>query len=148
LVIDEAEMQKLIGTTFPGGEYTIEPWEHKLMCDVMLAPEPADGIAHPIYGYQATRAGMGLSIDEFFALVHADPDDGGMFGEHESEILLPLRVGETYRVSGRITGTRRKEGRKAGLFDMVDFALELRDRADAVVAVSWNSWVFPRKDRS
>jgi len=146
MVIGEQEMQKLVGTAFPGGEYTVEPWEHKLMCDVMLTPEPPGGLAHPIYAYQATRAGMGLSIDEFFALVHADPDDGGMFGEHQSELHTPIKVGETYVVSGRITGTRRKEGRKAGLFDMVDFELELRGAEGDLVAVSWNSWVFPRKN--
>jgi hypothetical protein len=145
-MIEPEEMQKLIGTEFPGGSYTIEPWEHMLICDVLLTPEPNDGIAHPIYAYQATRAGMGLSLDEFFALVHADPDDGGMFGEHETEIRQPLRVGGRYVVAGRITGTKRKEGRKAGVFDMVDFSLELRDDDGTVVAKSSNSWVFPRRD--
>jgi len=145
-LIEPEEMQKLIGTEFPGGSYVIEPWEHKLICDVLLTPEPDDGIAHPIFAYQATRAGMGLSLNEFFALVHADPDDGGMFGEHETEIREPIRVGKTYAVQGRITGTERKVGRKAGVFDMVDFSLELLDQNGTIIAKSSNSWVFPRKD--
>jgi acyl dehydratase len=144
-VIEPETMEKLVGTQFPGGSYTIEPWEHKLICDVLLTAEPANGVAHPLYGYQATRAGMGLSLDEFFALVHANPDDGGMFGEHETEIREPLRVGETYLVRGEITGTTRKEGRKAGVFDMVEFSLELLDQDGTIVATSNNSWMFPRK---
>src|ERR1700722_1925680 len=39
-MIEPEEMQKLIGREFPGGSYTIEPWEHNLICDVLLTPSP------------------------------------------------------------------------------------------------------------
>jgi hypothetical protein len=143
-MVELSEVEKIAGTEFPGGTYTIEPWEHRLVCDAVLADEPPNGIAHPIYAYHGSRAGMGLTLDELFALCLADPADGGMFGEHREEIRRPLRVGSTYAVTGRIVGVQRKQGRTAGTFDMIEFELELRDDA-GVVATSTNKWMFPRK---
>jgi len=145
-VIDEEQVKALVGTVFPGGTITIEAWEHRLMCDTLLVEPPADGTAHPFYAYQATRAGMGLDLDEMFALCLADPDDGGMFGEHEAELDRPLRVGETYAVRGSITDVERKQGRTAGTFDMITFRLELLDDRGRRVATARNKWIFPRRE--
>jgi len=69
-----------------------------------------------------------------------------MFGEAGIELRRPLRIGESYEVSGGITGVVRKEGRKAGVFDIVTFRLELVGEDGAVAAVSTNSFIFPRRD--
>ena len=50
------------------------------------------------------------------------------------------------RISGGITGVVRKEGRKAGVFDIVTFRLELVGEDGALAAVSTNSFIFPRRD--
>jgi hypothetical protein len=96
--------------------------------------------------YYGALAGMGLSVDGLFHLVGATADDGPMFGEAQIEVRRPLQIGATYDVSGSITGVVRKEGRKAGVFDIVTFSLELRGADGEVDAVSTNSFIFPRRD--
>jgi hypothetical protein len=140
------ELQALVGTSFPGGSYTIEPYQHWLMMDAVGGTPVREGTAHPLYAYYGALAGMGLSVDELFGLAGATADDGPMFGEAEIEVLRPLRIGATYTVSGAITTVQRKEGRRAGVFDIVTFCLELRDAGGEVAAVSTNSFIFPRRD--
>ena len=139
------ELQSLVGTSFPGGSYTIEPYRHWLMLDAVGARPAGDGTANPMETYYGALAGMGLSVDELFALVGASAEDGPMFGEAEIELLRPLRVGATYAVKGGITGIERKEGRRAGVFDIVTFRLELSDAGGEPAAVSTNSFIFPRR---
>lgn len=141
----EEALRDLVGTPFPGGTFTIEPWAHWLFCDVVRSPEPAGGEAHPIYAYHACRAGMGLSIDELLALFGCRAADGPVFGEHETELLGPILVGATYRIEGEVRAAERKEGRRTGVFDIVTFELRLLDSADEPVAVTRNSFVVPRR---
>jgi hypothetical protein len=141
------ELEQLIGTSFPGGRYTIEPYRHWLMTDAVEQAPSSSGPASPMEVYFGAMAGLGLSLDELFALVGASAADGPMFGEAEIEQRLPLRIGETYDVRGGITGIVRKEGRRAGVFDIVTFRLELVDAAGEVAGVCTNSFVFPRRDR-
>ena len=96
--------------------------------------------------YYGALAGMGLSVDELFALVGASADDGPMFGEATMELESQLEIGATYTVSGSIVDITRKEGRKAGVFDIVTFRLELADGDGRTAAVSTNSFIFPRRD--
>ena len=78
---------------------------------------------------------MGLSVDELFTLVGATADDGPMFGEAGDRARAGRsEIGETYTISGGITGVVRKEGRKAGVFDIVTFRLELADDDGALAA--------------
>ena len=146
--MDVDELRSVTGYEFPGGEVTVEPYEHWLACDAVLAEPTRSGPANPMYVYYAALAGMGISLDELFALVGATADDGVMFGEAGIEVHEPLVVGATYRVSGTITDIERKSGRRAGVFDIVSFALELHDDAGRHVGTSTNSFVFPRGSAS
>ena len=139
-------LEPLIGTAFPGGTYTIEPYRHWLMTDAVEDVPTSSGTASPIEIYLGAMGGLGLSIEELFELVGASSADGPMFGEAEIEQLIPLRVGERYDVRGGITGIVRKEGRRAGVFDIVTFRLELVNADGAVAGVATNSFVFPRRD--
>jgi hypothetical protein len=139
------ELTELVGKPFPGGSYTIEPYRHWLMQDAVGGPATRSGVASPMEVYYGALAGMGLSVDELFALVGATADDGPMFGEAGIEVRRPLRIGATYRVSGGITGVVRKEGRKAGVFDIVSFQLELVGDDGEIDAISTNSFIFPRR---
>ena len=139
-------LEALVGKPFPGGTYTIKPYEHWLMMDAVGGPVGFEGPAHPLYVYYGALGGMGMSVDDLFTLVGATAADGPMFGETGIEIHKPLQIGATYDVSGSITGVTRKEGRKAGVFDIVAFALELRDASGELAAVSTNSFIFPRRD--
>jgi acyl dehydratase len=146
--MDEATLRRVVGSRFPGGRFTIAPHEHWLTCDAILTEPTREGVAHPMYVYYAALGGMGISLDELFALVGATADDGVMFGEAAIEIARPLAVGATYEVRGEVTGAERKSGRRAGVFDIVTFALEVVDEHGELCGTSTNSFVFPRRDLS
>lgn len=145
MAITIEELEALVGTSFPGGTYTIEPHEHWLMTDAFGAVPSRTGTAHPMYAYYGALAGMGMSVDDLFVRVGATADDGPMFGEAGIEVLKPLQIGATYTVTGAFESVQRKEGRKAGVFDIVGFRLELRDAEGELAAVSTNSFIFPRR---
>lgn len=138
------EVRKLVGQQLPGGSFTIQPYEHWLFTDVVLSPPLPPGVAHPIYAYRVAMAGMGLSIDEMFQLGQAAGPDKVMFGETDMEVRRPLLVGETYAVRGGITGVERHTGRRAGIFDLITFRLEVVTGQGEVAAVCTNSLVFMR----
>lgn len=134
-----------MGRAFPGGEFTVEPWRAWLVADVVL-DEPGEAVAHPLFVWLAATGAMGLSWDEFFGWFDATAADGPVFGEHETTIRRPLRVGDTYRVRGRVTSVDRKVGRTAGPFDVVGYELDLHEKStEERVATCWNSIVFPRR---
>ncbi|MBB2747124.1 UNVERIFIED_ORG: hypothetical protein FHR35_007003 [Microbispora rosea subsp. rosea] len=140
----EEELAAVVGWRLPGGEYIIEPYVDWLLNDVVGAP--VDGHwAHPLFAYLATARGKGITWDEVFEICGATAADGPMFGEHETELLRPLKVGEKVTVSGRFTSAERKKGRRAGVFDIVAFEVELRGADGAVAARTRNSIVFPRR---
>ncbi|MFH5821857.1 hypothetical protein [Georgenia sp. AZ-5] len=139
------DVRAQVGREFPGGHYTLEPWRVWLTCDAALAQPDAE-LAHPLLAWMAAVGGMGITWDELFSWFGATAADGPMFGEHETTLHRPLRVGTTYQVSGGIVSAERKVGRAAGTFDLVGYRTELRDVDDgARVATCWNSIVFPRR---
>ncbi len=145
-MIDIAALEALVGTEFPVGSFTIEEHEHWLCADAVLSPALPDGIAHPMYGFYASIAGMGKSLDEIFADAGATAADGPMFGESGLEFREPLRVGATYSVTGRYISAVRKQGKRAGVFDIVAFRIEVVDETGAIAVVSTNSFVYPRRE--
>ena len=144
--ISSEALDDLVGTSFPGGTYTVEPYRHWLMNDAVGDVPSTSGSASPMEIYYGAMGGLGLTLDELFALAGATAADGPMFGEAEIEQRKPLQVGGTYTVRGGITGAVRKEGRRAGVFDSDTFRLELVDGEGEVAGVSTNSFVFPRRD--
>ena len=68
MAVPYEEMQQLVGRPFPGGTFTIERWENFLLHDVFTAPEPSDGLAHPMYAFHGPLAAMGMTFAEFFEL--------------------------------------------------------------------------------
>ena len=146
-MISIEELQDLVGTEFPDGSFTIEPYEHWLCANAVMSPPLPAGVAHPMYGYYAAIRGMGKDLDEIFADAGSSAADGPMFGEAGLEFRGGLEVGATYTVQGRYTSAVRKEGKRVGVFDIVGFELEIVDEDGAVVAVSSNSFVYPRRER-
>ena len=136
------ELEAVVGRTLPGGRMRLEPYEHWLACDAISSPRWTGDVAHPMFGYYLALRGMGVSLDELFALAGATTDDGVMFGESRLELRRPLRIGDDYDVRGSVTSAERKVGR-SGTFDLFEFRLELSD-GDGLAAVSTNTFVFPR----
>ncbi len=146
MAVSEQQMQELVGTRFPGGTFTIERWENALLCDVMCCEPLPDGLAHPAYLFHAPLAGVGLKYGQIFQLCHAESDEAIRAGEYRWDVHQPLRVGRTYRMEGGFVGVERKEGRRAGLMDVVSFRIDVFDDAEggAMVASVQNSWIFLR----
>jgi len=147
-LITEEDLESLVGTQFPGGTYTPEPYLNWLTCDCVLAPELAKaGSAHPLIIYMATQAGLGLSLEELFELFKGSSTDGPMLGEWGMDMHSPMQVGTSYAVSGEITGVSRKTGKKTGVFDIIQFELQLRATSHPhnLVAVTRSSFIFPRR---
>lgn len=138
------EMQGIVGRAFPGGTFTIEPWENVLLSDVMGVPPLPDGIAHPAYLFHAPLAGAGVRVGDIFELCHAESDEAVRAGEYHWEIHRPLLVGATYRMSGGYTGVERKHGRRGGLMDAVTFRIDVQDEAGELVASTLSTWLFLR----
>lgn len=142
-----------VGRRFPGGRYTIDPWKAWLIADTVLAEPPTltdpehEQTAHPLFAWLAATGGMGMTWDDLFVWFDASAADGPMFGEHETTLHQPLRVGATYRISGGIVSADRKVGRRAGTFDVIGYAMDLHDeRDDSHAASCWNSLVLPRRN--
>src|SRR5207248_2720885 len=127
MVVTPEEMQELVGHRFPGGTFTIEPWENVLLSDVMGIEPLPDGIAHPVYLFHAPLAGVGMRIADMFELFKAESDEAVRAGGYRWEIHEPLRVGKTYRMSGEVTGMERKVSRKLGPMDLASFRLDVHD---------------------
>ncbi len=88
--------------------------------------------------------GMGITIEDLIELADATPDDGVVFGETWLEQRRTLQAGVEYTVRGGVRSLVRREGRRAGTFDVLTFELELCAPGGEVAAVSSQSFVIRR----
>ncbi|MCA1191535.1 MULTISPECIES: hypothetical protein [unclassified Saccharopolyspora] len=145
-VPDEAALAELVGTEFPGGEFTVEPWWVRLVNDCALA-DPDDGAGSPVFAFLAATSAMGVSWERFWGWFGARESDGPMAGEVHTVLHRPLRVGATYAVRGRIESARRKRGARTGVFDLVEYRLDLHEPDGSAAASCTSSILFPRRPR-
>ena len=151
------DFQDRVGHRFPGGTVTVPHWENWLFCDSVLADHPAHRspeaaralgypapVVHPGLVYFACVRGARISIADIFALMDFDERDGPMFGEQRMEFEGPVFEGFEYAAEGGITAVTRKEGRRAGVFDIVTFEITLAREGRRVVG-STSSFVLPRR---
>lgn len=143
MITEQRLRDEVVGHDLAEGSYTIEPYKAWLMADCLESP-PLGETAHPMFVYYAGQGGMGLTLDEFFALCHASSDDGVMLGSSELDLDRPLRVGERFTVTGEVDAVVRKEGR-TGTFDIVTFHLDLVDGDDQRAARLGLSFIYPRR---
>lgn len=143
--MDVEALARLPGTRFPGGSYTVDSGDHQRVLGVVGAGARPDGSAHPVYAFIAALRAMGWTVDQFLAACDARADEGPLLAGCRLVFEQPLRVGETYHVTGEITAADRKAGRRAGTFDLVSF--ELRLAVDGEVAArAVQTWVLPRRE--
>jgi hypothetical protein len=143
-MIERGDLEGLVGREFPGGTYTVDPETHGALVEAIGSRREPGGVAHPVIAFYGATRGLGVTLDELFALAGASADDGPMLGEVELELRRPLLIGATYTVRGSISAVDRKQGARTGTFDVVTCRLELSDGDDVAVVVS-NSYVFPRR---
>jgi hypothetical protein len=134
----------LAGHRFPGGAVTVPEWMNRLWADSVGAPDPAPHV-HPLLVYYVAVEGSGVTFGDIFDLMDAPHDSGIVVGEQALEFARPVEVGREYVVAGGITEVVRKEGRRAGVFDMLTFELTLTEPdASDPAAVSTMTFIFPR----
>ena len=136
------------GIVLDGDDYTITAENNRVVCESSGAKPADDGTAHPIFALIATQVAMKLSVGELLALCDFDVADGPMMAGCEIAYQAPLRVGETYRVRGRIESLVRKPSKRLGIMDLLTHSLDLHDRDGALVLSTINNWVLPRGGKS
>lgn len=136
------------GTRLPGGEYRITAEENRALCEALHTNPAGDGRAHEIYSYIATQSGMGISVDRLLAICEFDAADGPMLGSCNARYLSALRTDETYRVSGEILGLTRKQSKKLGTMDVLEYRLTMTRASGEPVLEVTNTWILPRRTLS
>jgi hypothetical protein len=125
--------------------YTISAAENAALCaSIGVRPAP-DGTAHPIYFYIATQVGMGQTVAGMCRVCDFDVDDGPLMASSKVTFQQPLRVGQSYEVTGEIVSLVRKASRKLGMMDMLEYVLRLSMPDGTPVLSTTNVWVLPRK---
>lgn len=142
----DARRARLVGYKLPGGEFRVQPHERWLSHDAMRSGEIPAPLLHPSWILLGGLRGMGMSIDDLIRLADSEPDAGVVFGETELEQLEPLVAGQRYLVGGEITDLRRRTSRRAGVIELLDFRLDIRNEAGDLVATHTETFVFPRDD--
>jgi hypothetical protein len=149
------QLESLRGRAFPGGSFLITAQEDTAMRDVVGAPPRAGDVAHPIWMFAGPQRAMGITIDDLLGWCGSSAADGPMLGETRLTMPGPLRIGRRYAVTGGIVAVSRKRGRRAGVFDIVTFELNLAVAGPAGAGpgpaggiTGWRSrtsFVFPRR---
>nr|ART35587.1 A55 [uncultured bacterium] len=135
------------GTSLDGTEiFTISAEENAALCRSTGVEPAADGTAHPIYYYIATQVAMGKSVAGVCETCEFDVDDGPMMGSSGAKFIAPLKVGESYKVTGEILSLVRKRSRKLGVMDVLTYRLRLHTLDGAQILETDNVWVLPRKE--
>jgi hypothetical protein len=135
---------RLEGHRFPGGTVTVPSWQNRLWADSVSAPDPSPHV-HPLLVYYAAVQGSGVTFGDIFDLMGASADSGVVVGEQSLVFERPVRIDRLYRVAGGIDAVARKQGRRAGVFDLLTFRLTLtEEEADGPAAVSSMTFIFPR----
>jgi len=138
------EFDHLDGHPLPEGEFTVTAEEDRRLREAIGAGADGGG-AHPVWAYIATQRGIGISVGGLCELADYDIHDGPMLGSSELEYAGDVRIGVPYRVRGEIVGVVRKQGRKAGTFDVLTYRERLVGPGDELVATATNTFILPRR---
>jgi hypothetical protein len=135
------------GTSLDGtAVFTVSADENARLCRSTGVEPAADGTAHPIYYYIATQVAMGKTVAGVCETCEFDVDDGPMMGSSGVRFQAPIRVGESYKVTGEILSLVRKRSRKLGVMDVLTYRLRLHGSDGAQLLETDNVWVLPRKE--
>jgi hypothetical protein len=126
--------------------FTITAEENAKLCRSTGSEPASDGTAHPIYYYIATQVAMGKTVAGVCEACEFNVDDGPMMGSSGVKFTEPLKVGESYKVTGEILDLVRKRSRKLGVMDVLTYRLRLHKLDGTQVLETDNIWVLPRKE--
>jgi hypothetical protein len=112
---------------------------------VLDAPSLDPPLLHPVWAMLGALRGMGTDLAEVFALVDAT-EEGTLFGEAALEQLRPLSADVEYEVRGEVADVVRRQGRRAGPFDVLTLRLEIVEPGGEPAAVVTQAFVIPRTE--
>ena len=142
----DAELAALVGTRFPGGDYTIAHWENALLTDCTERLPMSGDLAHPIVLLHVPIQGVGTSIGELFELGGGDGGAGSvsLLG-YDWEYLRPVCERIQYRIEGGIVSAERAcDERGKPVHDDIAFSIELFEPGGGLAARVTNRWRFLR----
>ena len=102
--------------------------------------------AHPIFLFTSTLRGSGASIQDIFDLLDYDVNNGPMLGQCNMSFDSPIRIGQKYKVDGKIISLNEKDSKKLGKIKILDFILSLFDESQSQIASVNYVWILPVKD--
>ncbi|MEU7818980.1 hypothetical protein [Pseudonocardia sp. NPDC049154] len=144
-MITEEDLAGTVGHSMPGGTARVEHYADWLLRDALGAPPGEPGLAHPTFAFLAAQGGVGLSLEEVFAVFGASSADGPMLGEWAVDFAEPLRLDVDYAVTCVVESARRKTGARTGVFDLVTVRIELAGPDGSVHVTVRPTYVFPRR---
>jgi hypothetical protein len=124
--------------------YTITADENCRVCRLSGTQPASDGTAHPVFFYIATQIGMGMTVAGLCAACEFDVNVGPLIAATRVELTQPLRVGVAYDIRGEIVSLTRKNSRKLGVMDLLEYQLHLHALDGVKVLSTTNTWVLPR----
>lgn len=136
------------GKSLSGSElYIITAEENQALCKSLGVNPANDGSAHPIYYYVATQVGMGTTVAGLCDMCEFDVEVGPMMAGSSVEFSSPIFTDHPYLIEGEIRSIVRKQSRKLGVMDLVEYQLRLVEATSKTVILSTtNSWVLPRRE--
>ncbi|MGI9624387.1 MAG: hypothetical protein ACR2PK_16255 [Acidimicrobiales bacterium] len=143
-MMSEAELSRLVGHRFPGGNYTIEHWENYLLTDCTGREPMSEDLAHPVILFHMPILGAGTSIAELFRLGQVEGAGSVGLDGYNWEYFKPLREGVEYRCEGSITSAERRNTDSGRVYDAVSFSIDLFEPAGTAAARITNYWRFRR----
>jgi hypothetical protein len=141
----EDELAATVGRRLPGGRVRIEPYVDWLWRDAVGSAPTTDGLLHPTAAFLAAQGGIGLELEEIFAMFGSSSADGPMLGEWSVDFTRPLCVDLEYSVRGVVEAATRKRGARTGVFDLATVLVELIGPDGEVHAAVRPTYVFPRR---
>ncbi len=141
----EEDLRACLGHRFPGGSARIEPYVDWLVRDMTGAPPPDKrGVVHPTVAFLAATEGLGVGLEDVFALFGSSSADGPLLGEWAVDFAQPLRAGIVYDVMAEVSDVRRRTG-DSGTFDLATLKIEIVGPDWATHATVRPTYVFPRR---
>lgn len=132
------------GFSLDGSTYVISAEENRVLCESLGSTPDPTGKAHPVYFYIATQVGMGVDVAGLCRICDFDVEDGPMMGGCDVRFFQPLVTEQVYHVRGAIKGLTRKQSRKLGIMDLLEYQLHLDLPDGTRVCSVENSWILPR----
>ena len=139
-----AEIEALVGHTFPGGPYTVAHWENVLLTECTGAARLPGGMVHPVALFHMPILGASTSIAEMFALGRAESDFSIGIESYDWEMFRPLVEDTRYRVTGSITEADRRQAGDGVVFDRIQFRFEVAEPGGALAARTTITWHYRR----